>query len=304
MHIITVFYTSQSTEIETCKMMRFLYPKFLITFLTLAIAGCANIDKQFETIKPTAQLLETRLTNINFEQVELAFDVAINNPNPFSLRVSGLDYEIIIADYALLSGVLAQGLKLKKASTSEVTLPITLKFDDLRKLPGKLWQDDYFSYRLASRIHLDLPLIGKYDMPLTKKGELPVPKIPSVNLTSVTVTSLNLASADIIAMLEINNPNAFQLGLKNFNYKLNINKQTWGEGISTVPRNIAEKSTGTVSIPMKLNLLTMGNSVYQLLNGDQRLNYQLSGNMTLDTGLNTFRAYRMPLNISGSTSLK
>lgn len=204
----------------------------------------------------------------------------------------------------MLSGVAAQGLKLRKSSTSKVTLPVTLKFDDLRQLPGELWDADQFSYHLASRIYLDLPVIGKYDIPFTRKGELPVPKIPSVTLTNVNVTSLNLASADVIAMLEINNPNAFQLGLKNFNYRLDINKQTWGEGIASAPGSIAAKSSGTVRIPMKLNLLTMGKSVYQLLNGDQRLNYQLSGNVTLDTGLAMLRAYKMPLNLSGSTSLK
>ncbi|MCP4432794.1 MAG: LEA type 2 family protein [Gammaproteobacteria bacterium] len=276
----------------------------LIILLTLLITGCANIDKHIDTIKPTARLVGTRLTNINFEQADLVFDVAVKNKNPFSLRMAGLDYELRVADQSLVSGVMAQGLKLKKSSTSKVSLPVTLKFDDLKKLPGKLWESDQFAYQLASSIHLDLPVIGKYSIPFSRKGELPVPKIPSVNLKKLKVNKLNLTSADVVASIEVDNPNAFKLGLKNFNYKLNVNQQTWGEGTGSTPNSIPQKSKGTFNIPLKLNLLTMGKSVYQLLNGDRRLSYQLSGGITLDTGLTFLRAYKMPLNISGSTTLK
>jgi LEA14-like dessication related protein len=123
-------------------------------------------------------------------------------------------------------------------------------------------------------------------------------------MQKVRVVSLNLASADIVADIEIDNPNAFDLGLRNFNYKLDINQQTWGQGTGSSPKSIPQKSTGTIQVPLTLNLLTMGQSVYQLLNGDQRMSYQLSGDITIDTGLNFLRDYKMPLNISGMTMLR
>jgi LEA14-like dessication related protein len=284
--------------------MRSIISRGLITLLTLLATGCATIEKQIDTIKPSAELLGTRLTNINFEGVDLVFDVAVTNRNPFSLRVAGLDYEIVIAENSLISGVMAQGLKLKKSSVSKVAVPVTLKFDDLKQLPGELWKGDEFEYHVFTDIHLNLPVIGKYTIPVSAKGELPVPKMPSVRMQKVRVVRLNLASADIVADIEIDNPNAFGLGLKNFNYKLDINQQTWGQGTGSIPNSIPQKSTGTIRIPLTLNLLTMGQSVYQLLNGDQRLNYQLSGAITIDTGLNFLRAYQMPLNISGTTDLR
>ena len=284
--------------------MRSIISRGLITLLTLLATGCATIEKQIDTIKPSAELLGTRLTNINFEGVDLVFDVAVTNRNPFSLRVAGLDYEIVIAENSLISGVMAQGLKLKKSSVSKVAVPVTLKFDDLKQLPGELWKGDEFEYHVFTDIHLNLPVIGKYTIPVSAKGELPVPKMPSVRMQKVRVVRLNLASADIVADIEIDNPNAFGLGLKNFNYKLDINQRTWGQGTGSIPNSIPQKSIGTVRIPLSLNLMTMGQSVYQLLNGDQRLSYQLSGGVTIDTGLTFLRAYRMPLNISGMTMLR
>lgn len=284
--------------------MRSIISTGLMTLFVLIATGCANIEKQIDTIKPSAELLGTRLANINFEQVDLVFDVAVTNRNPFSLRMAGLDYEIVIAEHSFISGVMAQGLTLKKSSVSKVAVPVTLKFDDFKQLPGELWKADQFEYHVFTDIHLDLPVIGKYSIPVSSKGELPVPKMPSVQMQEVRVINLNLASAEIVADIEIDNPNAFELNLTNLNYKLDINQQTWGQGTSSRLNSIPRKSTGTVRIPMKLNLLTMGQSVYQLLNGDQRLNYQLSGAVTIDTGLSLLRAYNMPLNISGTTSLR
>ena len=275
-----------------------------IILLALLATACANLDKHLDTIKPTAELLGARLTNIDFEKVDLVFDVAVTNRNPFSLRMAGLDYELVIAEHSFISGVMAQGLKLNKSSVSKVAVPVTLKFDDLKQLPGELWKGDQFEYHLFTDIHLDLPVVGKYSLPISKKGELPVPKMPTVSLQKVRVDRLNLASADIVADIEIDNPNAFDLGLKNFNYKLDINQQTWGQGTGSTPNSIPKKSTGKIRIPLTLNLMTMGKSVYQLLNGDQRLNYQLSGGITIDTGLDFLRAYKMPLNISGTTMLR
>jgi LEA14-like dessication related protein len=284
--------------------MRSIISTGLITLLVLLATGCANIEKQIDTIKPSAELLGTRLTNINFDQVDLVVDVAVNNRNPFSLRMAGLDYELVIAEHSVISGVMAQGLKLSKSSVSKIAVPVTLKFDDLKQLPGELWKSDQFEYHMFTDIHLDLPVIGKYSIPVSTKGELPVPKIPSVRMQKVRVVSLNLASADIVADIEIDNPNAFDLGLRNFNYKLDINQQTWGQGTGSSPKSIPQKSTGTIQVPLTLNLLTMGQSVYQLLNGDQRMSYQLSGDITIDTGLNFLRDYKMPLNISGMTMLR
>ncbi len=132
----------------------------LILFFILFLTGCAEMTKYTETIKPTAKLTGTRLANINFEQADLVFDMAVENQNPIAINLAGLNYDLKIENQSLVSGVTAQGLKIKPASTSAVQLPVTLKFDDLRKLPGELQQKDSFSYQLDTEIIVDLPLIG------------------------------------------------------------------------------------------------------------------------------------------------
>ena len=283
--------------------------KHAINYLLLVsglclFAGCAELAKHAETVKPTAQLTATRLANINFEEAELVFDLEIENQNPISINVERLNYDLKIEDQSLLSGVTAQGLQIKPASTSTVQLPVTLKFDDLRKLPGEIWQQDRFTYQLDTAFVVDLPVIGPYAIPVSKKGELPVPKLPTIRIATIQLQSLNLLAAELVAQVEIDNPNVFDLGFSDFDYRLNVNQQPWGQGSINTSSRISKKSKGTVEVPLTLNVASMGKTAYRLLSNREMLEYQLTGAMTLDSDLEMFRNYKMPLDIQGKANVR
>lgn len=275
----------------------------LILFFIFFLTGCAELAKHAETIKPTAKLTDTRLANINFEQADLVFDLAVENQNPIAINLAGLNYDLKIENQSLISGVTAQGLEIKPASTSTVQLPVTLKFDDLKKLPGELWQKDRFAYQLDTKIVVDLPIIGNYAIPVSRQGELPVPKLPEIRVKGVQIKNLSFTEAELVAQVEVDNPNAFDLGFSDFNYQLNMNQQKWGQGSISENNSVPKKSKGTIDIPVKLNLVSMGQTVYKTLLNKQPLEYQLKGGMTLDTGIELLRNYKMPLDIKGEASL-
>jgi len=283
--------------------MKYPIQQSLILFFIFFLAGCAELTRYTETIKPTAKLTDTRLANINFEQADLVFDLAVENQNPIAINLAGLNYDLKIENQSLISGVTAQGLEIKPVSTSAVQLPVTLKFDDLKKLPGELWQQDSFNYQLDTEIIVDLPVIGNYAIPVTKHGELPVPKLPDIKIKGVQIKNLSFKQAELVAQVEINNPNAFDLAFKDFDYQLNINQQQWGQGSIAQRSSIPQKGKGTIDIPVKLNMLSMGQTAYQALSKKQPLEYQLKGSISLDTGIELLRNYKMPLDIKGKASL-
>ncbi len=278
--------------------------KLLLLLFTITLISCAELAKHADTIKPTAKLTGTRLANINFEQVDLVFDLAVENKNPVSLNLAGLDYELKIENQSLVSGTTAQAIQLKASSTSPVQLPITLKFNDLKNLPGELWNKDKIAYQLISQFNVDLPVIGNYAIPVTNKGELPVPKIPDIKIKDVKVKNLSFTSADLIAQVEVSNPNDFDLGLSNLNYQLTVNQQNWGQGKINKNSSIPKKGKGIVEIPVKLNMLSAGKSAYNALVNKAPMEYQLTGNVTVDTGLELLKKQNIPLDIKGTTSIR
>ena len=282
--------------------MRYITTSLLITAF-LIIAGCAQLAKQADLAKPTAKLTSARLANINFEQVDLVFNLAVENKNPVALKLAGLDYDFKIENQSLVSGVSSKALNLKANSTSDIQLPITLKFSDLKKLSGGLWDKEKLNYQLNTTFKVALPYVGNYAIPINKKGEFPVPKMPKVKLKDVKLKDLGFTTADIIARVEVKNPNAFQLGMSDFNYKLKINNQDWGQGKLKQAQTIPAKNSGIIEIPLTLNLLNMGQSAYSILTDNAPLDYQLSGNMTVDTGIKMMQAVKVPLDIKGKTPL-
>jgi LEA14-like dessication related protein len=276
----------------------------LALLFVFVLSGCAQLSKKADAIKPTAEVTNVRLANINFEQADLVFDLAVENRNPVALKLSGLNYNLKIENQSVVSGVAASGMQIKASSTSTVELPVSLKFDDLKKLPGELMNKDSIVYQLDTQFVVNLPVIGDMTIPVSKQGELPVPKLPRIKIKDVKIKKLGFTEANIVAQVEIDNPNAFDLGLSDMNYKLNINQQTWGQGKISQSSSIPKKGKGTIDIPVTLNLLSMGPAVYTLLSKKQAFEYHLVGGVTLDTGIELLRNYTMPLDIKGKSALQ
>ena len=278
--------------------------KLLLVLFTITLIGCAELAKHADTIKPTAKVTGTRLANITFEQVDLVFDLAVENKNPITLDLAGLDYDLKIENQSLVSGVTAKAVKLQANSTSPVQLPVTLIFDDLKKLPGELWKKDKLAYDLQTKFNINLPVIGNYAIPVSKQGELPVPKTPGIKIKDVKIKNLSFTNAELVAQVEVSNPNDFDLGLSNLNYQLNVNQQNWGQGKINKSSNIPKKGKGIVEIPVKLNLLDAGKSAYNALVNKEPVKYQFTGNTELDTDIELLRNYNMPFDIKGTTSIR
>ena len=278
--------------------------KLLLVLFTITLIGCAELAKHADTIKPTAKVTGTRLANITFEQVDLVFDLAVENKNPITLDLAGLDYDLKIENQSLVSGVTAKAVKLQANSTSPVQLPVTLIFDDLKKLPGELWKKDKLAYDLQTKFNINLPVIGNYAIPVSKQGELPVLKTPGIKIKDVKIKNLSFTNAELVAQVEVSNPNDFDLGLSNLNYQLNVNQQNWGQGKINKSSNIPKKGKGIVEIPVKLNLLDAGKSAYNALVNKEPVKYQFTGNTELDTDIELLRNYNMPFDIKGTTSIR
>ena len=279
--------------------------KTLFTLLLLlSLTACAQLSKQADAIKPTAKLTGTRIGNINFDKIDLIFDLAVTNKNPITLDLAGLDYDLKIENQSLVSGVTAKAIKLKANSTSPVQLPVTLRFEDLKNLPGELWNKDKLAYDLKTTFNIILPIIGNYPVPVEKQGELPVPRIPDIKIKDVKIKNLSFTSAELVAQVEVSNPNDFDLGLSDFDYQLKINQQNWGQGKISKSSKIPKKGKGIIEIPVKLNLLSVGTAAYKILLNKSDIDYQLTGNATVDTGLELLDKQKIPLDIKGSTSLR
>lgn len=110
--------------------------RIVALLLAALLVGCASLDAQ----RPTASLQSMSVGNVTPDGIQLNFLTSVHNPNTFSLPMNGADYDLSVAGVHVISdsAKLEQGLA-ANASTN-VTLPVVLRFDDLLKAKQALVQ--------------------------------------------------------------------------------------------------------------------------------------------------------------------
>lgn len=278
----------------------------LFLFLTLmGLAACdpGNIKQALDNQKPTVTVVDQRLTHLDFERVNLAFGIQVDNPNPVKIQLAGLDYDLQLADHSFVSGKQTKQMKLAASGRSHFELPLSMSFKEIYEGLGELKGKDEIPYVLTTGLMIDVPLLGKLRYPVKTEGTLPLPKLPKVSLKDLTLEKLSFSGATLALNLQVENPNAFGLSLDTLQYNFNVNGKRWLSGERSSLGNINKGGANTITLPISLNFMEMGSGLYGLLQGGEDLNYNLSGKLDATGDHTLIGAFDMPINSSGSFKL-
>ncbi len=267
--------------------------------LVLLIAGCATISSWRGIEKPTASVRNVRITGLDFEAAQLAYDLVISNPNSVAVTFDGFDYDLQIEQTSLLRGMQTNRVSIAKNSQSRVTVPVSLGYQQLLDTVQSLRGKDDFNYALLGNVLLDVPLLGSTKIPLTHAGTLPIVRLPTLDIESCAVKSLNLTGAKVDLAVRVHNPNAFALSLADMAYAFDVSGKRWAEGTIAETLALPVKGDGSVTIPINLNFLSVGSSAYEALTGTKPVPYTLQAKADVETSLKEFKRLRLPLQRTG-----
>jgi LEA14-like dessication related protein len=295
------------------KIIMELIMKYFINKKYLLLAGmiviitqlfsCATL-KQFANIqKPTVDVQNVRLTGMSFDALNLAFDMKITNPNPLSVSLAGFDYDFQIADASFLKGNQTKAITLKAKGESILEIPLTLNFKDLYSTFQALKNADSTKYKMLCGLSFDLPVIGATRIPVSKTGTLPNLKMPDISIGSLKLNNISLNRADMELKINVKNANTFGFLLNKLNYNFAVNGTTWANGLSDKQMQVTEKGEGTIAIPISLNFIEMDASIYKIVSGGQKLNYQLKGDVDMNSTLPLLSKVNLPIDRAGEINI-
>ncbi|VAW84969.1 hypothetical protein MNBD_GAMMA18-2411 [hydrothermal vent metagenome] len=278
----------------------------LFVAIIFVATGCSlNEVKKAAGIKnPSVSLEGMQITDLTMESADLALRLTIDNPNPIPINLAGFDYALLFDGKQLLAGKKRDQFKIDAKGVNTVTVPVSLNFADLKALYQGATDQDTLNYELQTTALVDLPVIGVKKFPATQKGQFPVPKIPEVSLAGVNVKKMGLSGAEVVISANIKNPNTFGIDVSQLAYQLSINGVQWAESTVSETIKLAEKAETQINIPLKLNFMEMGSSLYSALMKSKGLNYQLKGDMNLDTALPMLKNVKVPFDKSGVVGVK
>lgn len=252
---------------------------FAILLVAIIFAGCSNLKDLADTQKPKLSVENVQVTDFSFSEIEVTYDVNIDNPNPVALQMLSYDYNLDINGSSFVKGDQQEGLDIEASGSSMVRIPVTINFQDLYRSVKGLVDKDESSYQFMSHLAFDLPIIGRTEIPVSKKGNVPMIKLPKLKVKNLAVQNVSLSGADVNLKLQLDNPNGFGMNVDAMQYNLEVNGSNWASGNALNGTSIQENGTTELNIPISLNIGQMGMSAYRILSGSESLDYSFDSNL-------------------------
>jgi LEA14-like dessication related protein len=281
-----------------------LYKKIsLLALYVLFITSCSALKDLASVQKPKLSVTDAKISDASLTDLELTFDVEVDNPNAVSINLASYNYDFLISDRTFVNGNQSLGTTILSNNKSIVQIPVRFTYEDLFKTFSDIRDKDETNYELKSVIGVDLPVLGFTEIPLEKLGTFPVIKKPTISASRLSVKNISFTNADLELVLNIENPNAFGISLKDTDYSISINGLKSISGKSLNPIVIKEKNSGTIMVPVSLNFIQLGRSAYNLITSDQPMEYTLSGSTEIESPLPFFKTSSYNFDRSGNVNI-
>lgn len=276
----------------------------LVLILALVLLNCAAVNQMLKSMqRPSVSVDKVRISGLSFQDIDLLFDLKVNNPNSIKISLAGFDYDFFLNGNSFVKGQQDKGLSIEANGASIVQIPISLRFADVYQTYKSLQNNDSTDYELKLGFAFNIPVLGDVRVPVSQKGMLPMVKFPAFSIRSVKLDKLSLSGADLSLKIGVDNSNTFAFNLDKMNYQFNVNGLSWVKGQSQNVLQVEKKGLAVIDIPISLNFFEVGQSVYQLLSGNNQLNYNFTGNFDVSTSLMEFGKVNLPVEKTGSINL-
>lgn len=148
--------------------------------LVAGVTACASLVKE-----PQVSLAEVGLSSIGLTGATARVELAVMNPNGFSLNARSVDYALAFYPEALpegervpegswrtlATGRTAEELRLEAGETTPVTVLVPFSYSELGAAASRLLQDGTLRYRFSGSFTVGSPL-GDIRIPFDRDGVL------------------------------------------------------------------------------------------------------------------------------------
>jgi LEA14-like dessication related protein len=280
----------------------FHFPTIAIAvFCAFIAAACSSIDKVVESApKPGARILGATIRDLRLNSLDLLFDVEVSNPYAVALPLLDLSYTLGSGQQQLLAGSIKPSGSVPANGTSIVQLPARLDLGAvLKTLPG-VKPGAVVPYTAKLIVIVEPPLLGPMQLPLQRSGELPIPAIPEITLSSFEVGDLGVDQISGKARLRVKNTNQFTLDLSQLRVDLTIAGRKVASTRTNSSSRLGPGRTAAVDIPVTLSPGAATAALADLLGGGDT-SYAISGRLDART---RFGDVVLPFGTRGETTVR
>lgn len=279
--------------------------KIILSLFVLIVFISCNTLKDLSNIqKPSVRYSSMFIQDMSFDDVTLLFDFEVDNPNSFGVSADQYQYEFFINGTEFVTGIQNENVRIESESKSIIQVPVSFTFSEVYNTISSAVNRDSISYRISSEVRFDIAGVSQQRVPVSAEGELPIPKLPKIELSNFNVNELSFSGAEMVASFRVENPNSFGISFADASYNLEVNEKEWLD--TTLERNIelGGSESELITIPIRLNSSQMGSVLFDMLRGEKEFPYNLTGSARISADLPGFDGFEvLPFNISGTYKL-
>jgi LEA14-like dessication related protein len=125
--------------------------------------------------KPTFTLKEIAVTHISLGEINFLFGIEVQNPNPFDLKIRGLEYKAYLADQEVGKGRLEKEVLIAHSASTLVQIPLQTDFKSLGNALGVVLSGKDMPYKIEGAAIVKAKL-GTTTIPFSQSGEIKIRK--------------------------------------------------------------------------------------------------------------------------------
>lgn len=243
------------------------------------LASCATLQNLAAGAftKPTLDFKSATVSDMSLSGATVNLVYTVHNPNGVGLSLASVDYDFQVEGKQVAAGKPPAGLSIPANGSADVTFPAQVKFVDLADVLQTFLTKDVAHYKAAGHLGVDTP-IGVVSFPLSKEGQFPVPKVPSVSVQAPHLTDLSFTQATLQIPLTVTNKNGFALPVGGVAGHLIIAGVPVGDISTGGLGSLDSGSTKQVSLPLTVHFTSAAFGLLQALRGGEA-NVQLQGSL-------------------------
>ncbi|TNF23952.1 MAG: hypothetical protein EP329_26190 [Deltaproteobacteria bacterium] len=269
-----------------------------------SLASCNRLGGLADALAPYTPKLHFKTLSIQgltFTSIDVDFVFTIDNPNPLDVKLDTFSYALGLEGVRLLSGVNEQGVALKARGSSELSLPVSLKFADIFAAVSSAAGKDNLGFSLSGDFGFMTP-VGLAKVPFEEEGSFPVIHTPDVSLQGIRMGKLDLLHQTASLNLDIglaNKRGGSALAFSGLDYNVALGANPVATGLVNDIPEVGAGASQTVTIPVNLDLRSVGAAIVGAITGKTSLDVKLGATVQVGTPFG-----KIPLTIDESGNLK
>ena len=272
----------------------------LLTLAAACLTGCESLTDVLKNApRPSARIVGASLHDLSLERVDLLFDVEVTNPYPTTLPLTDLSYSVASAGQTIAEGGVKPASAIPARGSKVLQIPAGIRFSSLMSALKSVRPGSVVPYNADFKLAVDAPVVGLMTIPLSHQGELPVPAVPDVTMTSFDVGALSLDKVEAIARMRVKNTNQFDVDIARLGFNLVLGGQQVAGTSVTNGGKLVPGQEGTIAVPLSFSPKEFGIGLFNLLRGSES-SYSVFGSLETDT---RFGALKLPFDRKGNARI-